>query len=144
MTESDPKHDRTRREDSPEVRVVLRLFLGFFGGYFLGVVSYLMLWYSFDPRLPTETPAALAGLLGFLLGAPAVAFGAFSRSPVLRMLAWAAGGAGFGDVLLAIIAGGLAVGTVLTPSGMVMAVVGAVLGYRRVLPTRHSRRPPCV
>ena len=126
------------REDSPEVRLLLRFVLGFFGGSFLGVVSYLVVWYSFDPRLPTETPAAISALLGFLLGAPSVAFGAFARHRFLRVLAWAAGGAGFGDILLAILAGGLEWGAVLTPSGVVMALIGAVLGYRTVPPRSEA------
>ena len=136
MTETPPGDGRKHGEDSPEVRLLLRLFLGFFGGLFIAVVSYLVLWYSFDPRLPTEAPAALASLFGFLLGAPVVAFAAFARNRWIRVGAWAAGGAGFGDVLLAIIAGGLEVGTVLTPVGVIMAVVGSILGYRTVPPIR--------
>jgi hypothetical protein len=39
---------------------------------------------------------------------------------------------------MAIIAGGLGVGEFLTPIGIVMAGVGAVLGYRTVPPTRGA------
>jgi len=96
--------------------------------------SYLGLWYSFDPRLPTEALAIIASLFGFVLGALIVALGVFARHPLVRILAWAVGGAGFGDVLLAILAGGLGFGEVLTPVGILMTIVAAVLGYRTVAP----------
>jgi hypothetical protein len=127
-----------RREDSPDVRLLLRAFLGFFGGSFLGTISFVLVWISFDPGLPTETPATIGGLIGFIAGAAAVGYFAFSRYTLLRILAWAIGGAGFGNVLLSMIAGGLSVGTFLTPSGIVLAIVGAVLGFRTVPPRTSS------
>ena len=127
-----------RREDSPEVRVLLRLFLGFFGGVFVSLFSYVMCWYSFDPRLPTEGPAVLAASIGFFVGGIAIALCAFSTNPVLRLIAWTLGGLGFGNVLLAVIRGGLTVGTYVTDSGLVMALSFAVIGYRTVPPSRNT------
>jgi len=56
---------------------------------------------------------------------------AYSRITPLRVVTWALAGLGTGFVLEAILAGGLEVGTWLTLSGMVLAIVFAVLGYRR-------------
>ena len=141
MAADDETADLPGREDSPGVRILLRLILGLFGGYFLGAVSYVVIWISFDPRSQNESLAVLAGLAGLVLGGAAVAFGAFNHSSGLRMLAWAAGGAGIGDILLGVIRGGLTVGAFLTPSGIVLAVVGAALGYRTLPP---GNRPTVV
>lgn len=134
MIDSNRQTESAGREDPPRVRFSLRIVLGLFGGLFLSGVLFLLLWYSFDPR--RESPAAMAALLGFVLGAPAVGFGAFAPSAPVRILAWAIAGAGFGDFLLACMADGLGVGTVLTPSGLVMALVCAILGYRAVPPRK--------
>lgn len=114
--------------DPPELRAALRYLLGLLGAIFIGVATFVIVWRAVEPR--SETPAAISGLLGGLLGFTLVAIGAYARSASLRMLAWGLAGAGFGNLLMAIIRGGLPVGTWLTLSGIVMAIVGAVLGYR--------------
>lgn len=131
MPGSDPKEPVGRCEDPPEVRILLRLFLGFFGGLFLGIVAVVALWSSTESR---PTPDGIVFVCVFLSGAAAVGFGAFARNSLLRVLAWGAGGAGLGDVLLAVLVGGLSVGDYLTPMGIVLALVGAVIGYRTVPP----------
>lgn len=138
MAGSDPKEPVGRREDPPEVRILLRLLLGFFGGLFLGVAAVVALWSSTESR---PTPDGLVLVSVFLLGAPAVGFGAFARNPLLRVLAWGVGGAGLGDVLLAVLVGGLGVGDYLTPMGVVLALVGAVIGYRTVPPGTKGDPP---
>lgn len=138
MTDSNAKDLRDGHSDSIPARVLARVLLGFFGGVFLGPASYMIIWESHDPRLPTETPAVLMGMVGFLLGGIGVALGAFTRNRVVRVVVWAIGGAGFGNVLEAIVLGGLEVGTVLTLSGLVMGIVGSVIGYRRVLPNKDG------
>jgi hypothetical protein len=137
MTEGEPKEPVGRREYPREVRILLRLFLGFFGGLFLGVVAVVALWSLTESR---PTPDALVFVFVFLFGASAVGFGAFARNPLLRVLAWGAGGAGFGDILLAVLVGGLGVGDYLTPMGIVLALVGAVIGYRTVPPVSKEEK----
>ena len=129
MAEGDPKDHVGGREYPREVRILLRLFLGFFGGLFLGVVAVVALWSSTESRPASD---ALVFVFAFLFSAPAVGFGAFARNPLFRVLAWGTGGAGFGDVLLAMLVGGLSVGDYLTPMGIVVGVVGVVIGYRTV------------
>jgi hypothetical protein len=128
---SDAEKPVGRGEDVPEVRILLRVFLGIFGGLFLGVVAVVTLWSSTESR---PTPDGLVFALVLLFAAPAVGFAAFARNPLLRVLAWGAGGAGFGDVLLAVLVGGLSVGDYLTPMGIVLALVGSIIGYRTVPP----------
>jgi len=115
------------------VRAVLRVFLGLFGGLWFGIIAVVMSWSATESR-PTPDGAVL--VCAFAIGAVAVGAAAFLRTPFLRVPAWAAGGAGFGFVLDALLAGGLGAGDTLTPSAVVLALVGAVIGYRTVPPVR--------
>jgi hypothetical protein len=80
-------------------------------------------------------------MLGLLLGAPVIALAAFAQNIALRIAAWSIAGAGLGNALLAFAAGGVIARDFFTPGGMVMAVVGAVLGYRTVPPGTDSSNP---
>ena len=50
MARSDPQKPVGRRDDPREVRIFLRVFLGFFGGMFLAVVAVVMLWSLTESR----------------------------------------------------------------------------------------------
>lgn len=138
MAGRDRRATGERRDDSQVVRGLLRLFLGCFGGLFLGVFAVVTLWPSTESR---PTPDARVFVCVFVIGALGVGVSAFARNPLLRALAWGAGWAGFGDLLLAVLVGGLGAGDVLTPMGIVLALVGAVIGYRTVPPTSKDDSP---
>lgn len=139
MTDEKPTKDKRPRADAPEARVALRLVLGFFGGLFVAVATYIAVRGVIAEQ--QEQFAEIAAMLGLLLGAPVIAFAAFSQNVALRIAAWSIAGAGLGNALLAFAAGGVIAGDFFTPGGMVMAVVGVVLGYRTVPSGSDSSDP---
>lgn len=139
MTDEKTKKDKGPRADAPEARVALRLVLGFFGGLFVSVATYIAVCGAIDQQ--KEQFAEIAAMLGLLVGAPVIAFAAFAQNVALRIAAWSIAGAGLGNALLAFAAGGVIAGDFFTPGGMVTAVVGAILGYRTVPPGSDSTDP---
>ncbi len=140
MPEQIPTKKKRPRTDAPEARVALRLVLGFFGGLFVAVSTHLAIRGNGDPL--RERFAGVAAILGLMLGGTVIGLAAFAQHVALRVAAWSTAGAGLGNGILAFAVGGILSDDFFTPGGMVMAVVGAWLGYRTIPPDADELDSP--
>lgn len=111
-----------------EVRIPLQIGIGICGGVFASSLVWVLIAYQFESH--GWAAAEIVGFLSFFVTAPVIGGCAYSKNFEIRTAAWLAGGMGLGNILMAILAGGLAVGTVLTGSGAILGFVAAIIGYR--------------
>jgi hypothetical protein len=105
---------------------LVRIVVGILGAFF----AVPAVWVLIVVFTQQHTLAELSVYPAMLVGGLAVGWASFSRLILLRILAWSTAGLGAGLILEAILSGGLGVGTFITLSGIVLAIVGAVLGFR--------------
>ncbi len=120
----------SRPDKEPNHNVIPQLFvrivLGILGAFFIAPAFWVMLMMFTGQHALAELSVYPAMIGGGIM----VSWTSFSRSVLLRVLAWSVAGFGAGMVLDAILTGGLAVGTFITLSGIVLGVGGAVFGIR--------------
>jgi hypothetical protein len=115
-------------------RLVTRLLLGGFGGLFIAAVVWTIAARLTDSWSKAESYSLLAMVAGSII----VACAAYTRSRIVSSLAWCLGGLGVGLVLQSILAGGLGVGTSVTPIGIVISVPAGIFGWRAGVNVKSS------
>lgn len=100
-------------------------------GCFAGLFSSAAIWVLIVSMMEKWTVAEALVIPSWICVAILSGWTAYSSLTLVRVGTWALAGLGMGLVLEAILAGGLDVGTWLTPSGIILGVVFAILGYRR-------------
>lgn len=121
---SPPAKGRARRELLP--RPVVRAGVGFMGGMYISCWVWVLAAVGAEQHWLAE----LLIFPSFVLGGIAAGWAAFASFVPLRVVAWASAGLGSGLFLDALLAGGLGLGTVVTPSCVVLGFVFAVVGLR--------------
>ncbi len=117
----------TPNATADDLRPVGRVAIGCLGGIF----GSTAVWVAIVSMTGSWTGANLLFIPSWIVIGIVTGWTAYSGVTPLRIATWAIAGLGTGIVLEAILAGGLAVGTWLTLSGMVLGIVFAILGYRR-------------
>jgi len=134
MTNSKPHNPSQAASSTPDnepnqstiPQPFVRIVVGLLGAIFIAPAFYV----SIVMLTQQHAVAELSVFPTMLVGGIAVGWASFSQLVIRRVLAWSAAGLGAGLVLEAILMGGLAVGSFITLSGIILGIVGGVLGYR--------------